>query len=83
MSKILGHKQQLALAVLKGKKVELQKLQEDYIKRWKLHASRQGKDPSKPPRTIYADMIQEYVDRIDCEIKEISERSNQNVQQNP
>lgn len=64
-------KVQLALAVLKGKRVQLVQLQEDYIKRWKLHAHRQGKDPNKPPRTIYADMINDYIKRIDQEIKEI------------
>lgn len=74
MSKILGHKVQLALTSLKARKVELQQLQANYEVRWRQHAYRQGKDPNKPPRTIYADMIEDAIKKIDEQIKEINER---------
>lgn len=74
MSKILSHKVQLALAVAKGRRQELIELQKGYLERWRVHANRQGKDPDKPPRTIYKDMIDDAVERINKEIKLIEKR---------
>lgn len=64
-------KPQLALSVAKGKRAELLALQADYEKRYREHALKFGKDPDDIPRTIYADMIADFVKRLDCEIAEI------------
>lgn len=71
MKSMVNHKKQLALAVVKGKRVQLLLLQEEYVKRWKLHAHRQGKDPNDVPRTAYSDLIDDFVKRLDLEIKQI------------
>lgn len=65
---------QLALSIAKGKRIELVLLQEEYVKRWKLHAGRKGLDVSKPPKTIYADMIVERIKQLDLEILDIEGR---------
>lgn len=65
---------QLALAVAKGRRVELLLLQEEYVKRHKLHASRQGLTPNRVPKTIYSDMIANRVAELDLEILDIEGR---------
>ena len=64
-------KVQLAIAVLKGKREQLKQLQNDYVNRYIEYAKKFGKDPSDVPRTIYADMITDYIERLTKEIEEL------------
>lgn len=80
MKLIINHKKQLALSVAKGKRVELLLLQEEYKKRYRKHAEKFGKDPDDIPHTVYADMINDFVKRLDQEIKVIEGTNIEGVQ---
>ena len=62
---------QLAVSVLKGKREQLKQLQNDYVNRYIEYAKKFGKDPNDIPRTIYADMITDYIKRLTEEIETI------------
>lgn len=67
-SAMTGFKKMVAITALKARREELKKLKVDYAERYKIHAEKFGKDPNNVPRTMWSDMVDDHVKRLDKEI---------------